>query len=191
MMELKGHKLVLGSKSPRRAELLKGLGFEFETRTKEVEEDFPKDMAGLEVAAFLSKKKAAAFEGKIGENEIILTSDTVVLLGETVMGKPGDLAEAREMLGQLSGKTHKVISAITLKSTEKEITQSDLVTVHFKPLKSEEIDFYVHQYKPLDKAGAYGIQEWIGYIGVTGIEGSYFTVMGLPVHLVYGVLKDW
>ncbi|PRY88452.1 Maf family nucleotide pyrophosphatase [Mongoliibacter ruber] len=191
MMNLKGYKLILASKSPRRAELLKGLGYEFEIRTKEVEESFPTNLPVLDVAAYLSQKKAQAFLAELGENEIILTSDTVVLLEEKVLGKPSDLVEAKEMLRDLSGKTHKVISAITLKSKEKEVTQSDIVTVHFKKLTDQEIDYYVQQFQPLDKAGAYGIQEWVGYIGVTGIEGSYFTVMGLPVHVVYELLKEW
>jgi septum formation protein len=191
MIDLKGYSLVLASKSPRRAELLNELGVEFEVRAQEVEENFPANLPGLEVAAYISKKKAVAFEGQIGEKEVILTSDTVVLLGEKVLGKPRDKEEAKQMLRELSGSTHKVISAITLKSLSKEITLSDVVTVHFKKLDLEEIEYYVHKYNPLDKAGAYGIQEWIGYVGITGIEGSYFTVMGLPVHLVYRELVGW
>lgn len=191
MIDLKGYSLVLASKSPRRAELLNELGVEFEVRAQEVEENFPANLPGLEVAAYISKKKAVAFEGLIGEKEVILTSDTVVLLGEKVLGKPRDLEEAKQMLRELSGSTHKVISAITLKSLSKEITLSDVVTVHFKKLDLEEIEYYVNKYNPLDKAGAYGIQEWIGYVGITSIEGSYFTVMGLPVHLVYRELVGW
>ncbi|TVP46151.1 MAG: septum formation protein Maf [Mongoliibacter sp.] len=191
MIDLKGYSLVLASKSPRRAELLNELGVEFEVRAQKVEENFPASLPGLEVAAYISKKKAVAFEGQIGEKEVILTSDTVVLLGEKVLGKPRDQEEAKQMLRELSGSTHKVISAITLKSLSKEITLSDVVTVHFKKLDLEEIEYYVHKYNPLDKAGAYGIQEWIGYVGITGIEGSYFTVMGLPVHLVYRELVGW
>lgn len=191
MIDLKGYSLVLASKSPRRAELLNELGVKFEVRAQKVEENFPANLTGLEVAAYISKKKAVAFEGQIGEKEVILTSDTVVLLGEKVLGKPRDQEEAKQMLRELSGSTHKVISAITLKSLSKEITLSDVVTVHFKKLDIGEIEYYVHKYNPLDKAGAYGIQEWIGYVGITGIEGSYFTVMGLPVHLVYRELVGW
>ncbi|MBW3466555.1 Maf family nucleotide pyrophosphatase [Arthrospiribacter ruber] len=191
MIDLKDKKLILASKSPRRSELLKGLELDFEIRTKEVEEDFPEDLEAIDVAAYLSRKKAMAFHEEIGENEILLTSDTVVLSEGKVLGKPNDQEEARLMLKSLSGKTHHVISAITLKSRNKEITRSDVVTVHFKDLREEEIIHYVQHYTPMDKAGSYGIQEWIGYIGVKSIEGSFFSVMGLPVHLVYEELQAW
>jgi septum formation protein len=191
MIDLRSKKLILASKSPRRAELLKGLGLDFEVRTKDVKEDFPEEMPVEKVAEYLSEKKAAAFQDDLRSDEILLTSDTVVIVGDKVLGKPADLEEARAMIRTLSGKEHLVISAITFKSTHKTVSLSDSVKVSFKSLTAKEIDYYVETFRPLDKAGAYGIQEWIGYIGVLKIEGSYFTVMGLPVHLVYDVLKEW
>lgn len=191
MINLKGNQLILASKSPRRQELLKGLCVDFEVRTKETPEDFPETMSASKVSAFLSEKKAKAFLGELADDEIVLTSDTVVILEGKILGKPENTEEARKMLTDLSAKQHTVSTGITLLSNTKSITLQDEASVFFKPLSDEEIDFYIDYFRPFDKAGAYGIQEWIGYIGVKRLEGSFYTVMGLPVHLVYQALKDW
>ncbi|MGY6743440.1 MAG: Maf family nucleotide pyrophosphatase [Cecembia sp.] len=191
MINLKGNQLILASKSPRRQELLKGLCVDFEVRTKETPEDFPETMSASKVSAFLSEKKAKAFLGELADDEIVLTSDTVVILEGKILGKPENAEEARKMLTDLSAKQHKVSTGITLLSNTKSITLQDEASVFFKPLSQEEIDFYIDNFRPFDKAGAYGIQEWIGYIGVKRLEGSFYTVMGLPVHLVYQALRDW
>ena len=191
MIDLLDKKLILASKSPRRQELLKGLYLDFEVRTKETAEDYPENMDAFEVATFLSEKKANAFLGELADNEILLTSDTVVILEGRVLGKPRDKEEARQMLRSLSAKQHTVSTGITLLSNTKTITLQDEASVFFKSLSEVEIDFYIDHFKPFDKAGAYGIQEWIGYIGVKKIKGSFYSVMGLPVHLVYQALRDW
>lgn len=191
MIDLGTKKLILASKSPRRKELLMGLGFDFEVRTKDTNEDFPQDLTPSEVAGYLSAKKAAAFEEELAPGEIVLTSDTVVILDGKILGKPMDKEEAFDMLSGLSGKTHLVTTGITFLSKEKKLTLSDTAKVFFKELSNLEIEYYISKFKPYDKAGGYGIQEWIGFVGVEKIEGSYFTVMGLPIHLVYDVLKNW
>ncbi len=191
MIDLGAKKLILASQSPRRKELLKGLGFDFEVRTKDTGEDFPEDLNPSEVAGYLSAKKAAAFAKEIGPEEILLASDTVVILEGKILGKPSDKEEAYEMLSRLSGKQHLVTTAVTFLTLERNLTLSDTAKVYFKKLSNTEIEYYISNFKPFDKAGAYGIQEWIGFIGVEKIEGSYFTVMGLPIHLVYAVLKNW
>ncbi|MCR9015447.1 Maf-like protein [Aquiflexum gelatinilyticum] len=190
MINLGEKKLILASQSPRRKELLKGLGFDFEVRSKDTSEDFPINLDPSEVAGFLSAKKAAAFAHEIVPNEIVLTSDTVVILEGKILGKPANEEEAFEMLFALSGKTHLVTTGITFLTLEKELTLSDTAKVFFKELSGQEIEYYISNFKPFDKAGGYGIQEWIGFVGVEKIEGSYFTVMGLPIHLVYDVLKN-
>lgn len=181
--KLKDKKLILGSQSPRRKELLASLNFPFETIVKEVDESFPSELPVDEVASYISRAKADAFTPTL--NEIIITSDTVVCCDQQILGKPADSAEAFEMISMLSNKSHKVITGVTIRSSDKEVTFSDTTTVWFKALSKDEIHFYVENYKPLDKAGAYGIQEWIGQIGITRIDGSYFNVMGLPIHRVY------
>jgi septum formation protein len=191
MIDFGSKKLILASQSPRRKELLKGLGVDFEIRIKDINEDFPQNLDPSEVAGFLSAKKAAAFASEIGPDEILLTSDTVVILNGKILGKPADEEEAFEMISALSGKTHLVTTGITFLTLGKELTLSDTAKVFFKELSRQEIEYYISNYKPFDKAGAYGIQEWIGFVGVQKIEGSYFTVMGLPIHLVYDVLKNW
>lgn len=191
MIKLDGYKLVLASQSPRRKELLAGLGLDFEVRVKQVNEDFPMELPALEVAQYLAKKKADAFLLDLSSGEIVLTSDTVVVLDGVILGKPADASEARAMLTALSGKSHRVVTGLSITSAIKQETHSDVATVYFRNLSDEEIDFYVENFKPFDKAGSYGIQEWIGFIGVEKIEGSFFTVMGLPLHLVYQVLKTW
>lgn len=188
---LKHKTIILGSKSPRRKELLEGLGISFETRTKEVEESFSNDLDQQKVAEFLAEKKANAFNSELTTGDIVITSDTVVLCENEILGKPKDTADAYKMLSKLSGKSHQVITGVCLKSIDKTITFSDTTRVWFKHLTSEEINYYIHNYKPFDKAGSYGIQEWIGYIGIEKIEGTYFNVMGLPVNLLYKKLYDF
>ena len=177
--------IVLASKSPRRQNLLKELGFEFEIKTKEIEEIYPPKLKKEEVAIFLSELKAAAFKDDLKENDLVLTSDTIVCLNDEIIGKPTDREDSINMLGKLSGNKHEVITAVTLFSTEKQHTFYDVTEVYFKELSAEEIEYYVDKYEPFDKAGSYGIQEWIGYIGIEKINGSYFNVMGLPVKRVY------
>lgn len=177
--------IILASKSPRRSQLLKACGFEFEVKTMDVEESYPADLKTSEVAAYLARKKAQGSKSLITDNEILITADTIVTLGETVYGKPKDYADACHILRQLSGQVHEVITGICLTSKDKEVVLSDTAKVYLKPLTDEEIDYYVKTYEPYDKAGAYAIQEWIGLTKIEKIEGSYFTIMGLPTHLIY------
>lgn len=177
--------IILASKSPRRQQLLKDIGVDFEIRLKEVDEVYPSELKGKEVALFLSELKAKAFRNDLQTNEILLTSDTIVCLGEKILGKPTNKQHAIAMLGELSGKKHEVITAVTLTSVSKQHSFAVSTEVYFKPLTIEEITYYIDNYQPYDKAGSYGIQEWIGYIGIEKIVGSYFNVMGLPVKEVY------
>jgi septum formation protein len=181
--QLEGKKIILGSQSPRRKELLASLDIHFEVIAKDVEEIYPDGLSNIQIAEHLANLKASVFIPN--KNEIIITADTIVCLGNTVLGKPTDKESAMEMLSNLSGKSHQVITGVSILSDQQQITFSDTTTVYFTGLSAEEILFYVNNYKPFDKAGAYGIQEWIGQIGITKIEGSYFTVMGLPVHRIY------
>jgi len=176
--------IILASKSPRRQELLKGLGFDFEIKTKEIEEIYPPELKREEVAQFLSELKASAFADDLKENELVITSDTIVCLGDEILGKPKGRVDAIEMLKKISDNKHEVITAVTLLSNEKQHTFYDVTEVYFKPLSITEIEYYVNNYKPFDKAGSYGVQEWIGYIGVKKIIGSHFNVMGFPVKRV-------
>lgn len=181
--------LILASKSPRRQQLLADLGLRFEVITKDTDESFPDNMKVDEVAAFLAEKKAAAFADSIKANQLIITADTIVAQGDLVLNKPDDANHAREMLQILSGKKHEVITGVCLLSKSKKVVFSTKTDVWFKNLSEEEIDYYIEHYKPFDKAGAYGIQEWIGYIGIYRIDGSYFNVMGLPVQQLYTQLS--
>ncbi|UZD23144.1 Maf family nucleotide pyrophosphatase [Algoriphagus halophytocola] len=183
--------IILASNSPRRQELLKGLEIDFEVRTNDVDEHIPGDLEANYVAAYLSKLKSDSFPDELKENEILITSDTVVIEDGHVLGKPRTENEAFDMLKSLSGSTHTVMTAVTIRDPQKRITLEDETVVTFRFLEEEEIWHYIHRYKPFDKAGAYGIQEWIGYMGVERIEGSYYTVMGFPLHLVYAQLKKW
>ncbi|WP_194774315.1 Maf family nucleotide pyrophosphatase [Pararhodonellum marinum] len=185
------YQLILASKSPRRQELLKGLGLEFRVMTKEVAETYPEHLELKEVASFLAEKKAEAFRPDLMENELLICADTTVLDGQKILNKPENKEEAIHMLTQLSGKSHEVITGVCMMNLTKKVVFSDTTKVHFRPLEVEEIDFYVNTFSPYDKAGAYGIQEWIGYIAVERLEGSFYTVMGLPVHLIYEKLKRW
>lgn len=185
-MELKGKKIILGSNSPRRKELLGGLDIDFEVDTRNnFEEIYDPQTPHERIPEVLSEGKSYGFHRELADDEILITSDTLVLCEDRVMGKPHDHDEAADMLRFLSGRQHKVITAITLRDRERCSTVSDTAIVWFKELSDNEIEYYIEEYKPFDKAGAYGIQEWIGYMGISKIEGSYFTIMGLPVHLVY------
>ncbi|MCQ2165373.1 MAG: Maf family nucleotide pyrophosphatase [Bacteroidales bacterium] len=185
-------KIILASGSPRRRELLGGLGIEFEVDTcNNFEERFAEDTPHREVPALMSEGKSAGFHRPLEEDEILITSDTMVLLDGLIMGKPHSREEAVEMLNALSGREHEVVTAVTIRDCSRKVTFTDTTVVDFKALSPEEIDHYIDTYKPYDKAGAYGIQEWIGYIGITGIRGSYFNVMGFPVHRVYDELKKF
>ena len=190
LANLASKKIILGSNSPRRQELLRGLELDFEVRVHPIEEDIPTDLPAQYAAAYLSKLKADAFLS-LQENELLITADTVVIDGDKVLGKPMDEEEAFEMLKRLSGATHTVITAVTLKDKKYSITIEDEAKVTFRHLDQEEIRHYLKYYQPYDKAGAYGIQEWLGFVGVSSITGSYFTVMGFPLHLVYAQLKKW
>ena len=191
-MDTKGYHIILGSGSPRRKELLGELGFEFKVDTRNTfEEVYSEDTPQERIPEVLSEGKSLGFHRNLTENEILITSDTLVLCEGRVMGKPRDREDAVDMLKALSGKSHKVITAVTMRDSKGMKTVSDTAIVHFKELKDNEIDYYIDNYRPFDKAGAYGIQEWIGYIGIDRIEGSYFTIMGLPVHLVYELLLEF
>lgn len=192
MMDTKGKKIILGSNSPRRKELLGGLDIEFTVDTGNTfEEVYDPATPHERIPEVLSEGKSYGFHRALEANEILITSDTLVLCGERVMGKPHSREEAIDMLRCLSGREHKVITAITLRDCDRSTTTSDTAVVYFKELTDNEIEYYIDQYKPFDKAGAYGIQEWIGYAGIGRIEGSYFTIMGLPVHLVYKELLNF
>jgi septum formation protein len=191
LTNLASKKIILGSNSPRRQELLRGLELDFEVRVHPVEETIPTDLPAEYAAAYLSKLKADAFPGELQENELLITADTVVIDRGKVLGKPADEQEAFEMLKSLSGATHTVMTAVTLKDRKTSITLEDEAQVTFRFLEEEEIWHYLKIYRPFDKAGSYGIQEWIGFVGVSSITGSYFTVMGFPLHLVYAQLKKW
>lgn len=169
---------------------MKEAGFEFSVEKPDVEETWPEHLAVDEVPRYLAMKKAEFFRMKMAD-EIVVAADTVVILNGNIMNKPIDRADALHMLGQLSGRTHRVITGVSIISKEKEESFDDTTFVTFQALTKEEIEFYVDNYKPFDKAGAYGAQDWIGMVGVKRIEGSYFTVMGLPIHLVYQHLKSW
>jgi len=183
--KLSKYNIILASKSPRRQELLKSLNLDFEIKTKEVEENFPPALFREEIPVFLSNLKAKAFENEINANDLIITSDTIVWHENEQLGKPKDANEAQEMLQSLAGKQHEVITAVTLFTKDKKTTFYDVTKVYFKEISNEEIDYYIQNYKPYDKAGSYGIQEWIGFAGIEKIEGDYFNVVGLPMHKLY------
>lgn len=178
--------LLLASKSPRRQELIKMLDIPFEiVSVGDVEERYPESLDSEEVPAYLSRLKADAYFDRLGKDDILVTADTIVLLDGEILGKPRDEEDAKRMLGRLSDRKHRVITGVTLASREKSKTFSVASDVYFSELSSEQIDYYVERYRPLDKAGAYGIQEWIGAVGIRKIDGSFYNVMGLPVHQLY------
>ena len=183
--ELHNYHFILASKSPRRQFLLKDLGLHFETVTKEVDESFPENLKAAQIPLYLCQKKANAFEEELTDKTIVITADTIVWIDNQVLNKPENYEDAIRMLQLLSGKMHEVYTAVCLKSKNKLISFYAVTRVYFKTLTSEEIEYYIRNFHPYDKAGAYGAQEWIGYIAVDKIEGSYFNVMGLPVRELY------
>lgn len=189
--KLKGKSIILASQSPRRRELLAGLDFEFSTISLDIDESFDREIyKANQITEYLSAKKANAYLD-LKSNEIIITSDTTVWANNESLEKPENREDAYRMIKNLSNNTHAVYTSVTIKSIEKEVTFTAETKVTFAELTDEEIYFYIDQYKPYDKAGAYGIQEWIGYIGVEKIDGSYFNVMGLPVHQLYKELQKF
>lgn len=186
---LKKYQIILASKSPRRQQLLSDLGINFKVITYDIEEVYPENLEIGKIPEHLAKLKSEPFRKNISENTLVITSDTIVCLEKKVLGKPKTYIEAVEMLKMLSGKTHQVATGVCIYSSQKEVSFTVSTNVCFKELSMEEIDYYIKNYKPFDKAGAYGIQEWIGFTAIEKIAGSYFNVMGLPVHQLYEALK--
>lgn len=185
------YKIVLASNSPRRRELLAGLGLPFEVRVMaDIDESYPADLPVGEVARYISGKKADAYRGSLADDELLITADTVVIVGDEILGKPVDEADATRMLRLISGRTHQVTTGVAMLTTTQERRFTVTTDVTFRPLTDDEIHYYISRYKPFDKAGAYGIQEWIGYVGVTSLRGSYYNVMGLPVQRIYETLQQ-
>jgi septum formation protein len=189
--KLKNHRLILASRSPRRQQLLRELGLKFDVVIREYPETFPEGLDGKSIAEYISLQKAVSFRDGLSENEIVIAADTIVWCNNKVLGKPQDYYDAEKMLREISGNTHEVITGVTLLSSAKEKTFSVSSKVTFDPLSAEEISFYINHYKPYDKAGAYGIQEWIGLAACSHIEGSYFNVVGLPVRTLYKELQEF
>lgn len=188
---LKKYKLILASKSPRRQQLLRDLGLDFEIRTVELDEFYPEELGMTAIPEYLAQLKADAMKDDLLDGELLITADTIVWKDASVLGKPQNREEAIEMIRGLSASQHQVITGMHLQSTEKKVTFHAVTEVWFDELSEEEIEYYVDKYKPYDKAGAYGIQEWIGYVGISKIEGSFYNVMGLPVHKLYQFLKEF
>jgi septum formation protein len=186
--KLKGYKIILASGSPRRQQFFKDLDIDFEIRLKDIEEIYPVELQGVEITNYLAQLKSNAFEGEIAANEILITSDTIVWLNSKALGKPKDYDDAFAILKLLSNETHEVITSVCFKTINKTETIFDVTKVTFNKLSDEAIHYYLENYKPFDKAGAYGIQEWIGFIGVSKIEGSYANVMGMPTNKVFDYL---
>ena len=190
LKDLKQYNVILASNSPRRKELLSDLGIKFEVKTiNGIDESYPPGLPVLEIAEYVSRKKARLYFNEMRSGDLIITADTVVILGDEVLGKPKDTDDARRMLRELSGKTHKVVTGVTIVTIDKISSFSALTDVEFAELSDDDIDYYVDNYRPLDKAGAYGIQEWIGCMGVRHINGSFYNVMGLPLHRLYTELE--
>ena len=188
--KLKHHNIILASASPRRQQFFKDLGLEFEIRLKPVHEEYPQRLTHFEISDYLAQLKALPFKEELKPNDILITSDTIVWLKNKALGKPKDAAEAFEIIKSLSNATHEVITSVCFTTTTFEKTVNAVTKVTFKHFSDEEINYYISTCKPFDKAGAYGIQEWIGLIGITKIEGSYFNVVGLPTHMVYKTLLE-
>ena len=192
LSNLKKYHIILASKSPRRQELLRGMGVDFEILTKETPENYPADLPLDEVPKYLSLQKSLAFnDNELPADYLLITSDTVVICEGEILGKPKNREDATRMLQLLSGKTHHVVTGVTVRSAKKTESFAVRSNVTFAQLDAEEIDYYIEHCKPFDKAGAYGIQEWIGYVGICGLEGSFYNVMGLPTRKVYQCLKDF
>ncbi len=182
---------ILSSKSPRRQELLQKLGIDFEIIIKEVDESFPEYLKKEEIPVFLAELKSKPFLNSLNKNDLLITADTIVWLNNRVLGKPNDKKDAISMLQELSGQTHEVISGVCLSSYGKQKSFYAVSKVHFKRLSQIEIEYYVNEFNPTDKAGSYGIQEWIGFIGITHIEGSFYNVMGLPIQKLYEEIQKF
>ena len=191
-MNIKDYHIILASNSPRRRELLRGLDLAFDVRVlPDIAENFPETIEPKDVAEYISKVKANAYLDTITEKELVLTADTVVIIDREILGKPHDAGQAKAMLHKISGRKHQVVTGVCLTTKERQHSFSVSTDVTFKELSDAEINYYVETYEPLDKAGAYGIQEWIGYVGVTSLEGSYFNVMGLPVQRIWTELNKF
>jgi len=188
---LKKYKIVLGSASPRRQELLRGINLNFEVLPMNVDESYPLDLNGVEIPMYLAEKKADAYKNMLNDELMVITADTIVFLDGKVLGKPVDKADAFKMLQRLSGKTHQVITGVCISTNLRRRTFHTISEVKFARLNDAEIDYYLEHYAPYDKAGSYGVQEWIGFIAVEQINGSYFNVMGLPIQRLYNELKRW
>jgi septum formation protein len=188
--KLAGYRVILASQSPRRQELLAGLDIAFEVQIKDgIDESYPQELKKHEIVKYLAQHKAKAYLPDLKDNELLITADTIVWVEDEVLGKPTDRQDAARMLKLLSGKEHFVLTGVSICTTDRERTFYDVSKVHFRDLTESEINYYIENYKPFDKAGAYGIQEWIGYIGIDWIEGSYFNIMGLPVQHLYDELE--
>ena len=183
--------IILGSSSPRRNELLKSLGFDFVINPSNADEDYPLNLKGHEIPVFLAEKKASSFNGVLTETDLLITADTIVWCEGEIFNKPINFEAGKLMLQTLSGKMHEVFTAVCLKSANKQIIFYDATKVYFKKFTNEEIEYYLNKYKPYDKAGSYGVQEWIGYIGIEKIEGSFYNVMGLPVKKLHEELMKF
>jgi septum formation protein len=189
--KLENHRIILASQSPRRQQMLRELGLKFDVVIKDYPETYPEGLDGKSIAEYISHQKAISFRGELSDNDIVITADTIVWCNKKILGKPRDFDAAAYMLGEISGNTHEVITGVTLFSNSREKTFSVSSKVTFDPLTPEEISFYILNYKPYDKAGAYGIQEWIGLVACSRIEGSYFNVVGLPVRTLYMELQEF
>lgn len=189
---LNEYNVILASKSPRRQELLGGMGVTFQVQTKETDESFPSSMDSVEVAAYLSKKKSLAFsDDELPLSYLLITADTIVVADDVILGKPSDAAEARSMLMTLADRRHRVVTGVTVRNSKRSVTFSVTSEVCFSPLEESEIKYYIDNFRPFDKAGAYGIQEWIGYVGISELYGSFYNVMGLPTQRLFQVLKTF
>lgn len=191
LQHLDKYHILLGSQSPRRKELLSGLNLKFDVKVIDVEESYPAQLVGVDIPMYLAEKKADAYLSHMDDKTLLITADTIVWHEGKVFGKPADKAEAVRMLKSISGKTHQVITGVCISSLTRRKTFHVISEVRFSRLTSEEIDYYLANYKPYDKAGSYGVQEWIGFVGVEHIDGSYFNVMGLPIQRLYSELKKW
>lgn len=192
MLNLSRYNIILASNSPRRKELLSGLNIPYEIKTlPDIDESYPDSLAGEDIAIYIAKEKANAYLDQLDDNTLLITADTIVLLDGKVYGKPSDETDAKQMLRDLSGKTHQVITGVCITTKNKQVSFGVSSEVRFSKLDDDEIEYYVSNYKPFDKAGAYGVQEWIGYVAVEYISGSYFNIMGLPIQRLYRELKKF
>lgn len=188
---LKKYKIILASNSPRRRELLSGLGVDYEVKiVPGIGETYPESLNGEEIPVYIAQEKANAYRASLQPDELVITADTIVYVDGMVLGKPVDEADACRMLRMLSGRTHQVITGVCLTTVDFQKSFASVTEVTFDTLSDEEIGYYVEKYRPMDKAGSYGVQEWIGFVGVTGLKGSYYNVMGLPVQRLYKELKE-